>query len=131
MTPPPERDMTTTMHPQLGLLLELQDLRTQLRELETEPEVEEVEEEHFHIDSEQAAEDLREKIEELEEELDDPIRRRYRRILGSMDRVVVPVINEVCYGCFVSIPTARARDRDPNEELQSCENCGRFIYILR
>lgn len=121
---------TTTMHAQLGLLLELQDLRTQYRELETEPKAEEVEEEHFNIDITQAKEDLAEKIEGLEEELSDPVRRRYRRVAKSMNRVVAPVINGVCYGCFVSIPTAAARDQDPNEELQSCENCGRFIYIL-
>jgi len=119
------------MHPQLALLLELQDLRTQLLGLENEPAVEEVEETHFNIDVEEAAEALREKIDEVEEELNPPIRRRYRRILGSMDRVVVPVINGVCYGCFVSIPTAQARDQEPNEELLSCENCGRFIYIVR
>ncbi len=119
------------MHPELALLLELQDLRTQLRELETEPKAEEMEEEHFNIDPAQAANDLREKIDDLEEELSPEVRRRYRRILKSLERVVTPVINGVCYGCFVSIPTARARDQDPNEELQSCENCGRFIYILR
>lgn len=119
------------MHPQLSLLLELQDLRTQLRELRTEPEAEEVEEEHFNIDTEQAANDLEDKIGQLEEELEPAVQRRYRRIANSMKRVVAPVINEVCYGCFVSIPTARARDQDPNEELQNCENCGRFIYIVR
>ncbi|MDX1567852.1 MAG: hypothetical protein R3223_08635 [Longimicrobiales bacterium] len=118
------------MHPQLALLLELQDLRSQLRELENEERAEEIEAEHFNIDVDQAADDLREKIDELEEELAPPVARRYRRILKSLDRVVSPVINGVCYGCFVSIPTATARDQDPNEELQSCENCGRFIYII-
>lgn len=119
------------MHPQLALLLELQDLRTQYREFQEEPKAEEVESEHFNIDRGEALEELGEKIESLEEELDPDVRRRYRRVKGSLDRVVTPVINGVCYGCFVSIPTARARDQDPNEELQSCENCGRFIYILR
>lgn len=118
------------MHPQLALLLELQDLRSQLRELEDEPRAEEMEEEHFHIDPAQAAADLREKMGDLEEELAPHVSRRYHRVVESLDRVVVPVINGVCYGCFVSIPTARARDQDPNESLQSCESCGRFIYIL-
>lgn len=128
---PDDEATPNPMHPQLSLMLELQDLRSQLRELENEERAEEIEAEHFNIDPKQAADDLREKIDELEEDLDPPIQRRYRRILKSMDRAVVPVINEVCYGCFVSIPTARARDKDPNEELQSCENCGRFIYIIR
>jgi len=128
---PDDEATPNPMHPQLSLMLELQDLRSQLRELESEDRAEEIEAEHFNIDPKQAADDLRNKIEELEEDLDPPVRRRYRRILKSMDRAVVPVINGVCYGCFVSIPTARARDKDPNEELQSCENCGRFIYIIR
>ncbi|MFW6206832.1 MAG: hypothetical protein ACOC5J_02755 [Gemmatimonadota bacterium] len=118
------------MHSQLALLLELQDLRSQLRELESGERAEEIEAEHFNIDVQQAAEDLREKIAELEDELAPQVARRYRRILKSLDRVVSPVINGVCYGCFVSIPTATARDKDPNEQLQSCENCGRFIYIV-
>lgn len=119
------------MHSQLALLLELQDLRTQYRELQEEPKAEEVESEHFNIDTGEALEQMGEKIDQLEEELETEVKRRYRRVKRSLERVVAPVINGVCYGCFVSIPTARARDQDPNEELQSCENCGRFIYIVR
>jgi len=119
------------MHPQLALLLELQDLRSQYRELETEPKAGEVEAEHFHMEPEEALEGLEEKIRELEDELEESVRQRYRRVIGSVERAVAPVINGVCYGCFVSIPTATARDQDPNEELHACENCGRFLYILR
>lgn len=118
------------MHPQLTLLLELQDLRSQHRQLSGESEMQEVEEEHFNIDTDEAIEELRKKIEELEGDLSRPVQSRYRQIAGRMDRVVVPVINGVCYGCFVSIPTATAGEQDPNEELQSCQHCGRFIYIL-
>ncbi len=118
------------MHPQLSLLLELQDLRSQYRELQEEPKAEEVEAEHFNIDIGEALEEMAEKIDELEDELETDVKRRYRRVKGSMEKVVAPVINGVCYGCFVSIPTARARDTDPNEEIHTCESCGRFIYIL-
>ncbi|HSR41847.1 MAG TPA: hypothetical protein VLL48_06740, partial [Longimicrobiales bacterium] len=65
-----------------------------------------------------------------EDELEPRILGRYRRVKGSVDRVVVPVINGVCYGCFVSIATAVAVEQDPNESVQSCETCGRFIYIV-
>ena len=118
------------MNPQLTLLLEIQDLRGQARELRSEPQAEAVEEEHFELDVDDAVARLEEKVVELEEALDEPVRRRYRRVASSVDRAVVPVLNGVCYGCFMAIPTATAGEEDPNEALRSCENCGRFIYIL-
>lgn len=118
------------MHPQLALLMEVQDLRGQLRELAGGGESESLEREHFHIDGQEARDQLASKIEELVEGLSPPVRDRYRRIAPSRERVVVPVINGVCYGCFVSIPTATAGDLDAHRELPTCESCGRFIYIL-
>lgn len=118
------------MHPQLTLLLEIQDLRTQERTLRTETGIEEVEQEHFQIDVGDAVSELEETIGELEDQLDAGIRSRYDRVARSLDRVVVPVINGVCYGCFVSIPAATAGEQDPNEEIRTCQHCGRFIYIL-
>ena len=118
------------INPRLMTLLEIQDLRSKIRELEEEGQLEELEQEHFHIDPAEAVEHLEERIEALEDELDDRIRRRYDRVKESLDRVVVPVINGVCYGCFVSVATAVAAEGDPNEALQSCENCGRFLYFL-
>ena len=118
------------MHPQLTLLMELQDLRGQLRELEDGGESETMEQEHFQLDPDQARAQLALTITDLEDTLSEPIRLRYLRILPTRERVVVPVINGVCYGCFVSIPTATAGDSDAHKDLQSCESCGRFIYIL-
>jgi predicted nucleic acid-binding Zn-ribbon protein len=40
------------------------------------------------------------------------------------------VIEGVCYGCFVSIATAKAGEDEPNKVLRTCETCGRFIYVL-
>lgn len=118
------------MHPQLTLLLEIQDLRTQAGALRTGTGIEEVEEEHFRIDVDEAVSELEEKVAELEDELEAGVRSRYDRVARSLDRAVAPVINGVCYGCFVSIPAATAGEQDPNEEIRSCQNCGRFIYIL-
>ena len=117
------------MHPQLMLLLELQDLRAQHRELEEGVGLD-IEAGTFNIDAKRAASELQDKIAELEEGLSPPIRSRYERVRQSLGRVVVPVIKGVCYGCFVSIATARAGEQDPNQALTSCEHCGRFIYIL-
>jgi predicted nucleic acid-binding Zn-ribbon protein len=43
---------------------------------------------------------------------------------------VVPVIRGTCYGCFVQIPTALASDAERNEEVRSCQSCGRFLYLI-
>ena len=112
----------------MALLLELQDLRSQHRELVEGPG-DDVETEHFNIDIEHAAELLESKIAEIEGQLTPAMRSRYQRVARSLGRVVVPVVNGVCCGCFVSIATARAGEPDPNDVLSTCEHCGRFIYI--
>jgi predicted nucleic acid-binding Zn-ribbon protein len=117
------------MNPQLMTLLELQDLRAKLRELEAGGPAGSFETEHFNIDLDEAAAELRATLLEIEETLAPPVRRRYRRVLPHRDRVVVPVIKGVCYGCFVSIPTATAGEQDLHEELRTCENCGCFLYF--
>lgn len=118
------------MDPQLMLLLEIQEVRAKARELRSGTELGSLEEEYFGMDPAAAADALEEKAGDLEAELSPPVRRRYDLIAGRVDRVVVPVIGGTCYGCFVSIPTATAGDRDANAQLRSCENCGRFIYVL-
>jgi predicted nucleic acid-binding Zn-ribbon protein len=119
------------MHPQLFLLMELQDLRSQQRELqEGVGTTRAMEQEEFHMDLELALVQLSEKIVELEGALAPGVQERYRRVLPQRERFVVPVISGVCYGCFVSIPTATVGEWDVVQDLRSCENCGRFIYIL-
>ncbi len=117
------------MNTQLMLLLEIQDLHLQKTALLEEPGLEQVEEEHFNIDPRVAAQALDEKINDLKEGLDPAIQQRCERGLPTLGRMLVPVIGGVCYGCFVSIPTSRTGDG--NRGVETCENCGRFIYILR
>lgn len=117
------------MHPQLEILLELQDLKAQKREME-EAEAEssrEIERKIFRVKPEQAAKQLDAKIEEMEAALDPAVRSRYCRVADRRERAVAPVINGICYGCFMAMPTAMARS---NEELRWCENCGSFVYFV-
>lgn len=115
------------MHSQLSLLMEIQDLRTKLKEITSTAE--ELEAQHFNVDVDSARDSLQQKIDELVDRLDDPVRRRYEQIAPQRDRVVAPVINGVCYGCFVSIPTAAIGEQETRETLQSCQHCGVFIYV--
>lgn len=118
------------MDPNLTTLLEIQDLKGQARELRTDPAAGRLQEEQFNIDIAQAITSLEAKIAELVERLDPRVRRRYAQVSNGRERVVVPVIEGVCYGCFVSIATAKAGEDEPNKVLRTCETCGRFIYVL-
>lgn len=118
------------MHPQLETLLEIQDLKAQKGDLLDTETGRSVEVEVFNISVEQAIEQLDEKITEMEESLEPPVRGRYRRLMGSRGRFIVPVINGTCFGCFVSIPTAVASNAERNSELHHCDNCGRFLYLI-
>ena len=117
------------MHPQLEVLLQIQDLRSQRDRLSTPDAGEaELQREQFHVDVGRAIETLDQKIQSMESELDASVRARYDRISKGRDRVVAPVINGTCYACFVSIPTSQGVS---NKVLRNCENCGRFIYLVR
>lgn len=119
------------MNAQLEKLLEIQDLKSQRRALQEVPSSErEMQEQVFNLGVEAALVQLDEKIAEMEESLDPPVRSRYRRLAGKHARVVVPVIRGSCYGCFVAVPTALASDADRNEEIRSCQSCGRFLYLI-
>lgn len=119
------------MHPNLETLLEIQDLKTQRRELaEAGGADRQVQESVFGLSADEAIAQLDAKLEEMEASLPAPVRSRYQRIAAKQPRVVVPVIRGTCYGCFVQVPTALASDADRNEEIRSCQNCGRFLYLI-
>ncbi|MFO7587972.1 MAG: hypothetical protein R6X22_07850 [Gemmatimonadota bacterium] len=117
------------MHPQLELLLEIQDLQTQRRALAEEP-LAGVEEELFELSPEEALRLLDEKVEELADRLAGPVAARWRDVSTTLDRAVAPVLNGVCYGCFVAVPTAWSSEPGRNERIRVCDQCGRFLYYL-
>ena len=118
------------MHPQLEILLELQDLKAQRLEMEkrdAEYSSREIEEDVFRISAEEAIAHLDEKIQEMEAALEPEVAARYRLVSGRRPRSVVPVVDGICYGCFVAMPTAMTRS---NETLRWCEGCGSFVYFV-
>ena len=118
------------MHPQLEILLQIQDLKAQHLELSATEGERLFEEEEFQVDIESALEKLSEKVSELENELGPAVRDRYNRISAGRGRAVIPVINGLCYGCFVAIPTALASELTQNDDLRHCDHCGRFLYMI-
>ncbi len=116
------------MHAQLEILLELQDLKAQKRELEeaAEDSARQIEEKVFQVEPQNAVRQLQAKIDEMEANLEPGVAGRYR-LLASRPRAVAPVLNGVCYGCFMTMPTAIPRT---NELLRWCDNCGSFVYFV-
>ncbi|CAN5688954.1 hypothetical protein BH23GEM9_BH23GEM9_14300 [soil metagenome] len=119
------------MHPQLEILLQIQDLKSQHRELlENGPE-REVEQREFNIDIDEAIRQLEARIRDLELELPASLRNRLDRFARSGGgRAVVPVINDICYGCFSALPTASISDLQRNDRVNHCDHCGRFLYVV-
>lgn len=117
------------MHPQLELLLEIQDLQAQRRALAQEP-LAEMEEEVFELSPGEALRLLDEKIDELADRLDASVSARWKKVSSSLDRAVAPVLNGICYGCFVAVPTAWSSESGRNERIHVCDQCGRFLYYL-
>jgi predicted nucleic acid-binding Zn-ribbon protein len=54
---------------------------------------------------------------------------RYERILGRRDRALVPVENGICSGCHMKLPPSVAQNILKQEDLVSCDHCGRLLYI--
>ncbi|UCC74446.1 MAG: hypothetical protein JSV86_07795 [Gemmatimonadota bacterium] len=117
------------MHPQLEILLELQDLKAQKREMEeaAEEHSREIERKVFKVKPEDAVAQLEEKIEEMEAVLEPEVLKRYRLVAERRPRAVVPVLSGTCYGCFVDMPTASPKT---NEDIRWCEHCGAFVYFV-
>ncbi|HEX6966067.1 MAG TPA: hypothetical protein VF166_09730 [Gemmatimonadaceae bacterium] len=112
------------LHPELEILLEIQDLQTLRRDISTE----EYAAAGIPIDSTERIERLAERIAEREAQLTPRTRTAYQRVSRRHERVVAPVLHGVCYGCFVHVPTSKGHDKERNTELRTCESCGRFIY---
>ena len=118
------------MNEQLEILLQIQDLKAKRKDLQEIDAAAKVQEEEFNLDIGDATDQLDAKIAEVVEELEPTVRSRYKRLDEALDRVVVPVINGMCYGCFVAVPTAIATDPEERAKLQSCAHCGRFLYFV-
>ena len=119
------------MHPQLEVLLQIQDLKSQRRELLDNGIGRDVEEQEFNIDIDDAVAHLDSRIDELKQELPPQVRGRLERFARTSGRAVVPVLNGICYGCFTAIPTAAMSALSRNDDVNHCENCGRFLYVLK
>ncbi len=117
------------MNKQLCLLIQLSDLDSHLKELNMERIKNTEEEIGFKLqvkeeEIKKMREDIRKKINEKNLSLYDKILKRYKY------RAVSQVVNNVCYGCFMTLPTEFKSKNNKNEEIETCPNCGRILYWI-
>ncbi len=113
------------MNPQLQVLIALQDILLLIREARDPSQKRAMGKMGFKITNLDALDETRT---DLESQLSPAIRREYSRARSRYGRIVAPVINSICYGCFVKIPSAIDAADDRNKTLYRCENCGMFLY---
>jgi hypothetical protein len=80
------------------------------------------------VQLEREAAELEAKKPGILKELDEQLRKRYERILAKLgDFAVTRVEGEVCQGCFSRIPPQTAVEVRKNNQIITCETCGRIL----
>ena len=64
----------------------------------------------------------------VERQVDPTFLAKYKRARVHHSTPVVPVVNEKCSGCNMSLPMAVIKKLASQETVLECENCGRILY---
>ena len=64
----------------------------------------------------------------VERQVDPTFLAKYKRARVHHSMPVVPVVNEKCSGCNMSIPMVVIKKLSNQETVLECENCGRILY---
>ncbi len=108
------------MHKQLESLITLHDLDLLLKGINHEKKA------GFEVTKHR--EELLQAREKVMNQLEPNLIARYEKLMDRYPTAVTPVIGGICYGCFVTLPSAFVVRKSKNEEVSTCPNCGRFIY---
>ena len=110
------------MNPQLQLLVALQDMEEMIREVEEQgDQLETMGFKHGGL------EDLKKAREEVVAKIDPRQLSWYKRLTKKYGRAVVPVVSNLCTGCFNAIPSSFVSTTHANRVMK-CESCGRILY---
>ncbi len=107
------------------LLIALQDLDIMIKEAKDKSTSKELESLGFKLTGLEELQDARSK---LAKKISPTVLQRYKKLTGRYTMAILPVTGDLCLGCFVKLPTSffSSINRDL---LQTCENCGRLLYI--
>ncbi|MFQ5792426.1 MAG: zinc ribbon domain-containing protein [Acidobacteriota bacterium] len=113
--------MAEQKNEQIKLLVRLQDLDLMIEEIN------EVQQLGFDVEGKAQLEKARA---ELAARLSKPLLYTYERLRARYKRAIVPVKHDTCLGCFMRVPTAVTTRGRSEEEIITCEGCGRILYWL-
>ncbi len=113
------------MDDQVKLLVALQDLDLLIKESRDSDTSTELKEMGFKLDGITKLQEAREK---LASRIDPQLLNRYERVSRSYERAIVPVTDNFCTGCFVTLPTSYSSLHSKSQIL-ACESCGRILYF--
>jgi predicted nucleic acid-binding Zn-ribbon protein len=116
-------DHPTKKQDQARLLVALQDLDHMIKEAEDAKTSAKFQEMGFPLDG---MEELKKARAELAEHVKPQLLNRYERVSKNYGRVVVPVVGELCTGCFAKVPTSFRYEKNA---VMACESCGRILYF--
>jgi predicted nucleic acid-binding Zn-ribbon protein len=66
---------------------------------------------------------------ELRGQIPEPIIGHYERLRIRGKKGVAVVRNQVCTGCHMHVPIGQITVLMREEDVQLCENCGRYLYL--
>lgn len=108
---------------QAKLLVALQDLDQMIKDAQDQETSAELEEMGFSLEG---LEELKKARDRITERIRPQLLNRYQRVARNYEHTVVPVVGELCTGCFAKIPTSFRYEKNA---VMTCENCGRILYF--
>jgi hypothetical protein len=66
---------------------------------------------------------------ELRAKIPQPFFGHYERLRAREKKGLAVVRNQVCTGCHMSVPIGQITVLMRGEDIQLCENCGRYLYL--
>jgi predicted nucleic acid-binding Zn-ribbon protein len=118
------------MNPQIECLIQIQDLDLMIRELGNEKAASA--EKKLGFNEIRGIETLRDTREQLAKKVDSGLLKQYERILTKFPRAVVPMRDNVCFGCFMRQPAKRSvTDAADPDRIEMCGHCGRILFRFR
>lgn len=108
---------------QARLLVALQDIDHMIKEAEDAKTSAKFQEMGFPLDG---IAELKRAREEIAAAVKPQLLNRYQRVSKSYERTVVPVVGELCTGCFAKVPTSFRYEKNA---VVACESCGRILYF--
>ena len=113
------------MKEEYRLLIALQDLEIMIKEVKDKATSKELQSLGFKLTG---LNELQEARGKLARKIPQTLLNRYEKLAKHYTLAILPVTGNLCLGCFVKLPTSFF-SAVSKTELQTCENCGRLLYI--